>query len=300
VTIVRTAAVIDAPESAVIRALASGTTWRRTIRALGGRAEAPLAPLAPLRPGDVIGLRGLPGLGRRWEVRVDDHGLPVLRSTGRGAATVSLHTTGTGAGTLTRVDCELPGSAMVSVVFRQRVIDACQMLLGIATVTAREPLVVVAGALISGGTVLAGRKGGTGPGAGKWELPGGKVGFGETERSALAREMQEELGVAVDVAERIGSDVDLGEGSLLRAYRVHTHGTPTPGETLTPGQTLSPGETLTPVETLTPGETLTPIVHDQLRRLSAGGLDSVDWLPADRELLPALRTLLERRPPSQS
>lgn len=264
-TIVRTAAVIDAPESAVIRALASGATWRRTIRALGGRAEA---PLAPLRRGDVIGIRGLPGLGRKWAVRMDDHGLPVLRSTG-GTVTVSLHTTGTGAGTLTRVDCELPGSGLVSMVFRQRIIDACQMLLGIATVTAREPLVVVAGALISGATVLAARKGGSGAGAGKWELPGGKVGFGESERAALAREMQEELGVAVDVAERIGGDVDLG-GGTLRAYRVHAHGA------------------------------LTPIEHDQLRRLSAAELDAVDWLPADRQLLPALRTLLGRQPQSQS
>lgn len=144
------------------------------------------------------------------------------------------------------------------------------MLLGIATVTAREPLVVVAGALISGGTVLAARKGGTGPEAGRWELPGGKVGFGESERSALIREMQEELGVAVEVAERLGSDVDLGGGTILRAYRVHGDGN------------------------------LTPTEHDQVRRLLTGELDTVDWLPADRELLPTLQTLLGRQAQAQS
>ena len=266
-TIVRTAAVIDAPEPAVVRALAIGSTWRRTIRALGGRSDA---PLGTLRTGDVIAIKGVAGLGRKWAVHVDDHGLPTLRSTGRAVVTLSLHTTGTGAGTLTRVDCHVPGSALVSVVFRQRIIDACQMLLGIATVTAREPLVVVAGALISGGTVLAARKGGTGPEAGRWELPGGKVGFGESERSALVREMQEELGVAVDVAERLGGDVDLGGGTVLRAYRVHADGN------------------------------LTPTEHDQVRRLPTGELGTVDWLPADRELLPALQTVLGRQAQSQS
>ncbi|MFK7931346.1 MAG: (deoxy)nucleoside triphosphate pyrophosphohydrolase [Myxococcota bacterium] len=60
------------------------------------------------------------------------------------------------------------------------------------------------GAIIKDRRVLIALRG---PGrdlAGLWELPGGKVESGEADAQALVRELREELGVQVQVGERIG------------------------------------------------------------------------------------------------
>jgi 8-oxo-dGTP diphosphatase len=106
--------------------------------------------------------------------------------------------------------------------------------------------------------------------AGRWELPGGKVVPGETESAALARELSEELGLAVDdvtVGDRLGDDVALDAATTLRAYRVR----------------LIRGE---------------PRAHDHraVRWLSAPELDDVDWVPADRGWLGDLRRALREEP----
>jgi 8-oxo-dGTP diphosphatase len=142
-----------------------------------------------------------------------------------------------------------------------------QLLFGIVTLAATEQLVVVAGAVIENGRVLAARRSSPPELAGKWELPGGKVDPGETDAGALARELAEELGVTVTVGGRVGGDVDLGDNTVLRCYRAEVvAGRPTPNE------------------------------HDAVQWIDAAGLDDVDWLNPDRQVFPDLRPMLSGLP----
>ena len=135
--------------------------------------------------------------------------------------------------------------------------------------------IVVAGALISGSLLLVAQRARPPELAGLWELPGGKVGTGETDAAALARELREELGVEVTVGPRIGADVALNTTTTLRAYRVN--------------QT---------------GGALHPNDHRALRWVGADDLDDLAWVPADRawveELTRTLRTGLAVRPAVES
>lgn len=123
--------------------------------------------------------------------------------------------------------------------------------------------IVVAGALIVGNALLVAQRARPPALAGLWELPGGKVAAGETDESALARELKEELGVDVTVGARIGVDVALNPTTALRAYRV----------------------------TQTGGE-LHPNDHRALRWITVDELDDLDWVPADRTWLAELRQAL--------
>ncbi|MFZ1164713.1 (deoxy)nucleoside triphosphate pyrophosphohydrolase [Mycobacterium sp.] len=123
--------------------------------------------------------------------------------------------------------------------------------------------IVVAGAIVAEATVLIAQRSRPPELAGRWELPGGKVAAGETEAEALARELAEELGVDVAVGPRLGDDVALNATMTLRAYAA----------------TLIRGEPQ-------------PHDHTALRWVSAAQLQDVDWVPADRGFLPALRHLL--------
>jgi 8-oxo-dGTP diphosphatase len=122
--------------------------------------------------------------------------------------------------------------------------------------------IVVAGAIVADAKVLIAQRNRPPELAGRWELPGGKVAAGETEPEALARELAEELGVDIAVGAHLG-DVEINATTTLRAY----------------AGTLLRGDPQ-------------PHDHAALRWVSAAELDEVDWVPADRGFLAALRGLL--------
>lgn len=93
--------------------------------------------------------------------------------------------------------------------------------------TSGQPtLTVAAGVLIRDGKVLIARRKATLSNGGRWEFPGGKLKPGETPQICLRRELNEELGIEVDVLERLGAGTHIDKGRQLRLlfYRVRWRG----------------------------------------------------------------------------
>jgi len=65
---------------------------------------------------------------------------------------------------------------------------------------AGHPLVGVGGIILQDGKVLLVRRGKQ-PGFGKWSIPGGMVEWGETLQEAIQREIREECGIEIEVAD---------------------------------------------------------------------------------------------------
>ncbi|MCA2218683.1 (deoxy)nucleoside triphosphate pyrophosphohydrolase [Jidongwangia harbinensis] len=129
--------------------------------------------------------------------------------------------------------------------------------------------VIVAAVIVTDGRVLACERSAPPEAAGRWEFPGGKVEPGETDAEALARECREELGVRVEVAERVGPDVPLAHGrAVLRVYAVR----------------------------LLDGDVPRALEHAAMRWLAADELDTVPWLPADRPIVAELPARLLGEP----
>ena len=125
-------------------------------------------------------------------------------------------------------------------------------------------ILVVGAAIIRHNTLLAARRTTPPEGAGRWELPGGKVEVGETPDHALVREIAEELGCRVRVETWLDGEQPIGSTYALRAAHC----------------------------TLLDGEPQPGADHDELRWLTPEQLDDVDWLEPDRPFLVRLRQIL--------
>lgn len=202
---------------------------------------------------------------------------------GRGRVTHARRFTATGAGTLVdeQVDWDtgLPGflgGLVDQVVLRRRIARAMQAHLdAYAAAAARRALdvvQVVGAAVVEDRRVLVAQRSG-GPYDGLWEFPGGKVEPGESDLSALVRECREELGLDIVPQAFLGEvllDGAVGGGkpgtSTLRVWWAQAAG----------------------------GGEAVAHEHAQLRWVGAAELADLDWIAADRPLLPAVRALLGR------
>ena len=127
---------------------------------------------------------------------------------------------------------------------------------------------MVAAALVHDGRVLAQQRAFPPEVAGRWELPGGRVEPGESAADALVRECREELAVDVVAGNQLGPDVPLPGGHTLQVHLARL---------------VEP--TATPV----------PVEHMSLRWVEHTELAELDWLDADRAVLPDLQALLSAR-----
>ncbi len=83
-----------------------------------------------------------------------------------------------------------------------------------------EERVTTAGIAIRQGQVLVARREKGGALSGKWEFPGGKQRWGESDSDTLRREYMEELGLEIEVGELIGTTDFVNHDTL---YHLHAH-----------------------------------------------------------------------------
>jgi len=178
----------------------------------------------------------------------------------RGGAKIGslcLHSDSPGTAELARaVRCALEGAGFVVRPFA-----------GAERVPAIPEVRVVGAAIVEGGRVLLTRRSPRMSMPGKWEFPGGKVeGVDGSLRAALEREIREELGVAVEVGERIGrgTSLEAGRRIVLEVYLARR----------------GAGE-------------FRLVEHEELGWFAAGELSGLDWPEADLPILPALARLLD-------
>ena len=127
----------------------------------------------------------------------------------------------------------------------------------------KKTLRVAAAVIQRDGRIFATQRG-YGPSKDGWEFPGGKIEAGETAQEALAREIREELDTEISVGEKLTQvEYDAPSFHLSMACYFCT--------------VLSGSLTLKE--------------HEAARWLTLDGIDAVDWLPADRIAVEALKRL---------
>jgi 8-oxo-dGTP diphosphatase len=275
----RSTCLVDAAPATVAAVLRHPSLAEECLVDMGVRARIadPVRPL--LGPGDEIDFRGsLAGVPLRVRTRVVRADSEVVSSVivagparhlrhettvadlgGRSLITDSLEWT-TPFGALGRlVDVVLLRRLVLRVLARRRV--AVRKLA--ESWTARP--VVVGTAIVHKGRMLAQQRNYPASDAGRWELPGGRVEHGESECDAVVRECKEELDVDVRPTGRVGTDVPLPNGMVLRLHAA---------------------------ELMDPGSTPRAVEHHDVRWVEASDLAALDWLDADRVLVHSLRALL--------
>ena len=131
----------------------------------------------------------------------------------------------------------------------------------------RRKTIRVAAAIIREGDRIFATERGYGPYRGQWEFPGGKIEPGETPEEALIREIREELDTEIQVGEKAGHvEYDYPEFHLsMDCFEARV--------------IMGP---------------LRLKEHEAARWLRPDELDSVAWLPADRELVEKLKAVPEQ------
>lgn len=125
---------------------------------------------------------------------------------------------------------------------------------------------VVGAVIVADGRVLAALRGPSMSLAGYWEFPGGKVELGENRRSALRREIHEELECVITVGEHIETtrhEYSFGTVLLSTFWASLDAGDPTAGE------------------------------HSELRWCTPNELAALQWAPADLPTVERVRTMLD-------
>ena len=129
-----------------------------------------------------------------------------------------------------------------------------------------EPILVVAAVVERDGKVLACRRAPHKSLGGFWEFPGGKVDPGESDETALAREMLEELDVHVVVGEFIEKSIaPAGDMTIeLRGYWCSMDEKGVSSST----------------------------DHDEFRWVSSTEIDGLNWAPADLPIVAEVKRII--------